>query len=60
MTGPHKAKVSRPQGWISPALVVDGRIEGVWEDGTVTPFGPSSRTVRSALAKGFPGIDVAD
>lgn len=41
--GPHKAKVSRPQGWISPALVVDGRIEGTWEpaeDGRarVTPF----------------------
>jgi len=26
----HKARVHRPQGWISPVLVVDGRIEGVW------------------------------
>jgi Winged helix DNA-binding domain len=43
VVGPHKAKVSRPQGWISPALIVDGRIEGTWEltDGgraRVTPF----------------------
>ncbi len=26
----HKARVHRPQGWISPVLLVDGRIEGVW------------------------------
>lgn len=26
----HKALVHRPQGWISPVLMVDGRIEGVW------------------------------
>lgn len=51
VTGPNKAKVSRPQGWISPTLVVDGRIDGVWEDGTVTPFGPLAGTVRSALAR---------
>jgi hypothetical protein len=29
-TGP-RAAVSRPQGWISPTLVVNGRIEGTWE-----------------------------
>ena len=27
----HKGKVYRPQGWISPVVVVDGRIVGVWE-----------------------------
>jgi Winged helix DNA-binding domain len=26
----HKARVHRPQGWISPVLLVDGRIAGVW------------------------------
>lgn len=37
-SGP-KAAVSRPQGWISPVLVVNGRIEGTWEPGPViTPF----------------------
>jgi hypothetical protein len=39
----HKADVSRPQGWISATLVVDGWIRGVWEarDGRpeVTAFG---------------------
>lgn len=26
----HKARVYRPQGWISPVLLVNGRIDGVW------------------------------
>jgi hypothetical protein len=26
----HKSRIFRPQGWISPALLVDGHIEGVW------------------------------
>jgi Winged helix DNA-binding domain len=26
----HKARVYRPQGWISPSVLVNGRIEGVW------------------------------
>jgi len=30
MTGDFKARVHRPQGWVSPVLLVDGRIEGVW------------------------------
>ena len=25
-----RARVYRPQGWLSPVLLVDGRIEGVW------------------------------
>jgi hypothetical protein len=39
---PHRAKVSRAAGWISPIVVVDGRVEAVWEiDGkelVITPF----------------------
>lgn len=27
----HKGRVYRPQGWISPEVLVNGRIEGVWE-----------------------------
>ncbi len=27
----HKRRVYRPQGWIYPAVLVDGRMEGVWE-----------------------------
>lgn len=42
-----KARVHRPQGWISPVLLVDGRIEGVWSHErsrgrtsvTIEPFG---------------------
>ena len=26
----HRARVYRSQGWLSPVLLVDGRIEGVW------------------------------
>ena len=27
----HKSRVYRPQGWISGVVLVDGRMEGVWE-----------------------------
>jgi GH24 family phage-related lysozyme (muramidase) len=27
----HRARVYRPQGWISPVLLVDGRMAGVWK-----------------------------
>lgn len=54
-SGPRSA-ISRPQGWISPTLVVNGRIEGVWEerDGTpvVTAFGKLPAAVRRALPEG--------
>lgn len=42
-TGP-RAAVSRPQGWVSPTLVVNGRIEGTWAPDpatgapVITPF----------------------
>jgi Winged helix DNA-binding domain len=51
-SGP-RAAVSRPQGWISPTLVVNGRIEGVWEDSPggprVSPFKKLPAAVRRAL-----------
>lgn len=27
----HKSRVYRPQGWISAVVLVDGRMEGIWE-----------------------------
>jgi hypothetical protein len=46
MPGPFKARVYRPQGWLSPVLLVEGRMEGVWHqevkdrrvEVTVEPF----------------------
>jgi hypothetical protein len=47
-----RALVYRPQGWLSPVLVVDGVIVGVWSrDGDVVeiaPFGRVARGVRAA------------
>jgi hypothetical protein len=50
------AEVSRTAGWISPVLVVDGAVAGVWEHQqrngeltiTVRPFSPPSAPVRDA------------
>jgi hypothetical protein len=30
MPGPFRPRVFRPQGWLSPVVLIDGRIEGVW------------------------------
>lgn len=59
MTGGDRAQVSRPQGWIAPTLVTDGRIAGTWESVangdvltvTVTAFGRLSRPVRAAVGE---------
>jgi winged helix DNA-binding protein len=48
--------VSRTAGWISPVLVVDGAVAGVWEHErrngeltvTVRPFAPLPAQVRTA------------
>lgn len=32
LPGDHRAKVSRAAGWISPLVLVDGRITGTWEN----------------------------
>jgi uncharacterized protein YcaQ len=53
----HQAKVSRPQGWISPVVLVDGRMAGVWEYEkkrdrvvvTATLFRPASASVRAGI-----------
>ena len=55
--GPLRGRVFRPQGWISPVLLVDGRIEGVWRHETargvvrveVEPFRPMAATVRAGV-----------
>jgi hypothetical protein len=31
LPGALKGRVYRPQGWLSPVLLVDGRMEGVWQ-----------------------------
>jgi hypothetical protein len=65
--GRNKARVSRPQGWISPVLAVDGRIMGVWTGDrrgdtlsvTIEPFGPLARPVRAKLADAADRVAVA-
>jgi len=56
MPGPFKARVHRPQGWISPVLLVDGRMAGVWRHERkgkrllvgVEPFAPVAAAARRA------------
>jgi hypothetical protein len=51
----HRARVYRPQGWLSPVLLVDGRIAGVWSHEPkgervaieVEPFGRVGRDVKA-------------
>jgi hypothetical protein len=59
MPGPFKARVYRPQGWLSPVLLVAGRMEGVWRQEAkgrrvqviIEPFaGPLPARVRRAAA----------
>ena len=51
----RRAEVYRPQGWLSPVLLVDGVIRGVWaRDGgriALTPFGRLAAAERSAAAE---------
>jgi DNA glycosylase AlkZ-like len=35
MPGPYRNRIFRPQGWISPVLLVGGRLEGVWRHDVV-------------------------
>jgi len=57
LPGPFKARVYRPQGWLTPVVAVGGRMEGVWRQEargrrllvTVEPFaGPPPARVRRA------------
>jgi Winged helix DNA-binding domain len=51
----HKARVYRNQGWISPVLLVNGRMEGVWRHRRqggrllveIEPFGRTPKWVRA-------------
>ncbi|UQU63376.1 winged helix DNA-binding domain-containing protein [Couchioplanes caeruleus] len=52
-SGPRSA-VSRPQGWISPTLVVNGRIEGVWEERDGAPAVTAFRTLPAAVRRALP------
>jgi Winged helix DNA-binding domain len=53
----HRARVYRPQGWLSPVVLVDGRMCGTWEHElksgaltvTVTPFAPLDEAVRAGV-----------
>ena len=53
----HKAKVFRPAAWVSAVVLVDGRIEGVWEYETrkvqtlvkLSMFAAPGQTVRSEI-----------
>jgi hypothetical protein len=68
----HRDKVSKAAGWISPIVVVDGRIAGVWElDGgevSVSLFGGADRPLMAdleaevahlAVATGTPGLGLS-
>ncbi len=54
----HRSKVYRPQGWISPVVLIDGRVAGVWRQPktkgdaviTIEPFAPLTRTAKAAVA----------
>jgi hypothetical protein len=53
----HKGKVFRPAAWVSAVVLVDGKIEGVWEYETrkdqtlvkVSMFAPPAREVRKGI-----------
>jgi hypothetical protein len=56
MPGPFKARVYRPQGWLSPVLLVGGRMDGTWRQEargrrllvTIEPFADPPGPVRRA------------
>jgi hypothetical protein len=55
----HKGRVYRPQGWLSPVLLIDGRMAGVWRHErqgdrlavTIEPFAPLPAPVRDAAGE---------
>jgi hypothetical protein len=63
----HRAKVSRTAGWISPVVLVDGRVEGVWSHTIVKqrlrievrPFGGLSSKVVKQIGVRAESIAVA-
>lgn len=59
LPGPLRVRISRTSGWISPVLLVDGHIAGVWKHAirrgvariTIEPFAPQPARVRAATEK---------
>jgi hypothetical protein len=57
ISGGHRKDIFRPQGWVSPVLLVDGRIDGIWSyqrNGRrlavrIRPFVRLTRRVRGAV-----------
>ena len=57
MAAQHRPKVYRPQGWIAPVVLVDGRVAAVWEHARererlrlrVTKFEPISRRILAGI-----------
>lgn len=57
VTKQHHAQVYRPQGWIAPVVLVEGRVFGVWEHEQqrdrlrvrVTKFQPLSRIIQNEI-----------
>jgi hypothetical protein len=55
----HKVRIFRPQGWISPVLLVDGHVEGVWRherkngrlEVRIEPFARQPQRVRAGVAE---------
>jgi len=55
----HRAKVYRPQGWIAPVVLINGRVAGVWEHARegnrlrvkVTTLGPASRRFADGIGQ---------
>ena len=64
MAGDFRARVHRPQGWVSPVLLVGGRIDGVWRHERkgkrvaveVEPFGPIPKWARREAEKEAEGL----
>ncbi|MBA2276575.1 MAG: winged helix DNA-binding domain-containing protein [Chloroflexia bacterium] len=54
-----RPRVYRPQGWLSPVLLVDGRMAGTWRHERkgnrltveITPFAPLPETIKHAAAE---------
>jgi hypothetical protein len=59
MAAEHRPRVYRPQGWVAPVVLVDGRVVAVWEhsrkkDGLqvkVSKFEPISRRIDASIRK---------
>ena len=59
LPGDFRRRIYRPQGWISPVLLVDGRMQGVWRheikgsrvEVVVEPFGKAPLWVRHMVGQ---------